>query len=162
MNKRVERIEAMTGEGLGDNWIFSGERRTEMEKQKMKSEVRIFFPNGLRCLGGAWGWRRWPFYPYICGGFLLNSVVSGILEVLMERIVLYFKELLLGFSVSEPKNNYKSMFYPTFLLQKIIRKKPWTSMLYFRLHGRNRRRRSHHRFAYERRRSWRAKGLHFL
>lgn len=47
MNKRVEGTEAVR------QLDFQGQR-TEMEKEKMKSEkVRIFFPDGLKRLGGA-------------------------------------------------------------------------------------------------------------
>lgn len=110
MNKRVEGTGAVReGERLRDNWISSGEQRTDMEKQKMKSEkVRIFFPDGLKRLGGARGCRRYPFYaPPIHLWWILTEFRSlrWHLEVLMEQIVFYFNEFLLGFNVSEPKTS---------------------------------------------------------
>lgn len=152
MNKRVEGTGAMReGERLRDNWISSGEQRTEMEKQKMKSEkVRIFFPDGLKHFGGAWGWRRCPFYApsiHLWWNLTEFSSQSGHLEVLLEQIVFYFNEFLLRFNVSEPKNNWK--FYPTFVLQNPENKEkpaPWCFTLGCLRNGRRRR---HHRFTYE-------------
>lgn len=87
-------------ETIGFSQMNKGQK---WKSRKMKSEkVRIFFPDGRKRLGCAWGWRRWLFYALAYWILTEFNGLSGHLEIILEQIV-YFKEFLLGFNVSESK-----------------------------------------------------------